>query len=74
MYRLQELSSRYVALKGDATDMVLARWINGYRPAVPFFRLSQGLYLFGRRQVICKISNEKPVFRVGGGFVGGAED
>ena len=70
MYRLQELSSRYVAVKGDAVDICLARWINGYRPAVPFFRLSQGLYLFGRRQVICKISNEKPVFRVGGGFVG----
>jgi len=70
MYRLQELSSRYVPAKADATDMILARWINGYRPAVPFFRLSQGLYLFGRRQVICKISNDKPVFRVGGGFVG----
>lgn len=70
MYRLQELSSRYAPLKGDATDMILGRWINGYRPAVPFFRLSQGLYLFGRRQVICKISNDKPVFRVGGGFIG----
>ncbi|CAE6954163.1 unnamed protein product [Symbiodinium sp. CCMP2592] len=40
------------------------------RPAVPFFRLAQGLYLFGRRQVVCKISNDKPVFRIGGGFVG----
>ncbi|CAE6913379.1 unnamed protein product [Symbiodinium microadriaticum] len=70
MYRLQELSSRYVPVKADATDMVLSRWINGYRPAVPFFRLAQGLYLFGRRQVVCKISNDKPVFRIGGGFVG----
>lgn len=70
MYRLQELSSRYVPVKSDATDLILGRWINGYRPAVPFFRLSQGLYLFGRRQVICKISNDKPVFRVGGGFIG----
>jgi len=50
--------------------VVLARWINGYRPAVPFFRLAQGLYLFGRRQVIAKVSNDKPVFRVGGGFIG----
>lgn len=70
MYRLQELSSRYAPLKGDAIDMILGRWINGYRPAVPFFRLGHGLYLFGRRQVICKISNDKPVFRVGGGFIG----
>eukprot|EP00913_Durusdinium_trenchii_P010830 g10159.t1 len=68
--RRAELSSRYVPVKSDATDLILGRWINGYRPAVPFFRLSQGLYLFGRRQVICKISNDKPVFRVGGGFIG----
>jgi len=70
MYRLQELSSRYVAVKGDPVDQVLAKYVNGYRPAVPFFRLSSGLYLFGRRQVCCKLSNEKPVFRVGGGFLG----
>merc|ERR1712176_1552790 len=70
MYRVQELSSHYVPAKGDQIDIVLAKWVNGYRPAVPFFRLAQGLYLFGRRQVICKISNDKPVFRVGGGFIG----
>eukprot|EP00928_Gymnodinium_smaydae_P056009 TRINITY_DN39458_c0_g1_i1.p1 TRINITY_DN39458_c0_g1~~TRINITY_DN39458_c0_g1_i1.p1 ORF type:complete len:987 (-),score=292.40 TRINITY_DN39458_c0_g1_i1:110-2683(-) len=70
MYRVQELSSKYVPIKNDAIDVSLAKWINGYRPAVPFFRLAQGLYLFGRRQVICKISNDKPVFRVGGGFIG----
>merc|ERR1711881_206634 len=70
MYRVQELSSRYTPCKSDVIDVVLAKWINGYRPAVPFFRLAQGLYLFGRRQVICKISNDKPVFRVGGGFIG----
>merc|ERR1711972_382466 len=70
MYRVQELSSKYSPVKGDNIDTVLSKWINGYRPAVPFFRLTQGLYLFGRRQVACKISNEKPVFRVGGGFIG----
>merc|ERR1719181_2405997 len=70
MYRVQELSSKYTPLRGDPIDMALSKWINGYRPAVPFFRLAQGLYLFGRRQVICKISNDKPVFRVGGGFIG----
>lgn len=70
MYRVQELSSKYAPLRGDPIDTVLSKWINGYKPAVPFFRLAQGLYLFGRRQVICKISNDKPVFRVGGGFIG----
>lgn len=70
MHRVQELSSKYNPCKGDAVDTVLAKWVNGYKPAVPFFRLSQGLYLFGRRQVICKITNDKPVFRVGGSFIG----
>jgi len=70
MYRVQEISSKYAPAKGDSIDLVLSKWVNGYRPAVPFFRLAQGVYLFGRRQVICKISNDKPVFRVGGGFVG----
>lgn len=70
MYRVQELSSKYVPVRSDPVDTALAKWINGYRPAVPFFRLAQGQYLFGRRQVLCKISNDKPVFRVGGGFIG----
>lgn len=70
MYRVQELSSKYTPVKGDKIDEILAKWVNGYRPAVPFFRLGNGQYLFGRRQVLCKISNDKPVFRVGGGFVG----
>lgn len=70
MYRVQELSSKYFPVKGDEIDAVLAKWVNGYRPAVPFFRLSHGHYLFGRRQILCKISNDKPVFRVGGGFIG----
>merc|ERR1712070_1173036 len=69
MYRVQELSSKYMPVKGDAIDQALSKWVNGYRPAVPFFRLTQGLYLFGRRQVVCKITNDKPVFRIGGGFV-----
>lgn len=70
MYRVQELSSKYTPARGDVVDAVLAKWVNGYRPAVPFFRVGAGLYLFGRRQISCKIANDKPVFRVGGGFVG----
>uniref|UniRef100_A0A7S0ZUW8 GAR domain-containing protein n=1 Tax=Noctiluca scintillans TaxID=2966 RepID=A0A7S0ZUW8_NOCSC len=70
MYRLQELSSRYTPTKGDAIDVVVAKWVDGFRPAVPFFRLSQGLYLFGRRVVTCKVAGEKPVIKVGGTFIG----
>jgi len=70
MYRVQELSSKYTATRSDPIDVVVAKWVQGYKPAVPFFRLAQGVYLFGRRQVSCKIANDKPVFRVGGGFIG----
>jgi hypothetical protein len=69
MYRIQELSSKYVPVKNDPVDHALAKWINGYRPAVPFFRLSPGYYLFGRRQVHVRVQGDKPVFRVGGGYV-----
>merc|ERR1719482_2063674 len=48
MYRIQELSSKYVPCKGDPVDHVLAKWINGYRPAVPVFRVGGGYVDFER--------------------------
>ena len=71
MQRIQEITSlKYVPVKGDAVDTTLARYIQGYRPAVPFSRLNSGSYMFGTKQVFVKLVNDKPVFRVGGGFVG----
>lgn len=35
---------------------------------MPFVRLGLGSYLFGTRHVNVKVSNERPIFRVGGGF------
>lgn len=69
MQRIQELTSRYQPVKNDVVDVTLARYIHGYRPAVPFVRLSAGSYIFGSRHVLAKVSNDKPVFRIGGGFV-----
>ena len=69
MDRVQELSSRYTPLKSDPLDVSMAKYIVGYRPAVPFVRLSSGKYLFGTREVFATLKNEKPVFRVGGGFL-----
>ncbi|CAD7931793.1 unnamed protein product [Amoebophrya sp. A120] len=69
MARIQELSSKYIPLKSDATDVVLAKYIHAFRPAVPFSRVSNGCYLFGTKQVQIRLSNEKPVFRIGGGFL-----
>ena len=32
MHRIQELSSRYQPVKSDSVDVVLSRYIHGYRP------------------------------------------
>lgn len=68
--RVQALSSNYTPVKGDPVDEALAKYIHAYQPAIPFIRVGAGLYTFGKKQVACKVSNDKPVFRVGGGFIG----
>ncbi|CAD7960312.1 unnamed protein product [Amoebophrya sp. A120] len=70
MAKVQHLvSTKYTPHPHDIIDQTLAKWIQGFEPAVPFFRVQQGVYLFGKRQVNVQINNEKPVFRVGGGFL-----
>ena len=60
--QVQELvASRYTPVKNDPIDVCLARWINGLMPAVPFFRLGPSVYVFGKRQVSCRVTNDKPV-------------
>lgn len=68
--RIDELSKAYVPAKDDALDNALAELINSYRPPVPFFRLSQGVYLFGSRKALCHEKNGRIVLRSGGGFLG----
>ncbi|CAD7943706.1 unnamed protein product [Amoebophrya sp. A25] len=69
MLRIQELSSKYVPMRSDPTDVILARYIHAFRPAVPFTRLLSGVYHFGTKQVQIRVSNDRPVFRIGGGFL-----
>eukprot|EP00392_Amoebophrya_sp_AT5.2_P003429 g3434.t1 len=60
---------RYIPARGDSIDKALAQLINKVRPPVPFYRLSQGIYLYGSKKVLVKLTKQnKLIFRVGGGY------
>lgn len=63
------IASVYSALKGDAVDEYLAKYINLMQCQVPIKRLGNGYYLFGTRKIFAKIMNGKLVIRVGGGYM-----
>lgn len=70
--RIKELESqlsgsKYVAVKGDMVDELLAKYIQNC--PVPVKRLGGGFYLFGLRKIYAKIMNGKLVIRVGGGYM-----
>ena len=58
----------YSAIKGDLVDEMLARYINQCGVQLPITRLGNGFYMFGTRRIFAKISNNKLIVRVGGGF------
>lgn len=62
-------SNIYCAMKGDAVDEYLAKYINLMQCKVPIKRLGNGYYLFGTRKIFAKIMNGKLVIRVGGGYM-----
>ena len=62
-------SNLYCAMKGDAVDEYLAKYINLMQCKVPIKRLGNGYYLFGTRKIFAKIMNGKLVIRVGGGYM-----
>jgi Growth-Arrest-Specific Protein 2 Domain len=47
---------------------MLARYINQCGVQLPITRLGNGFYMFGTRRIFAKISNNKLIVRVGGGF------
>ncbi|CAD7943930.1 unnamed protein product [Amoebophrya sp. A25] len=60
---------RYTPCKGDAVDRALAQMVNAAKPPVPFYRLSAGIYLYGSRKVLVKLTKQnRLIFRVGGGY------
>jgi len=65
----EHISKIYSAIKGDAVDEYLAKYINLMQCPVPIQRLGNGYYLFGTRKIFAKIMNGKLVIRVGGGYM-----
>lgn len=71
-----ELKARiavYIPVKGDATDMKLAEYINNYpdrqKLKIMFMRESEGVYEFGSKRVAVKVEKGKINVRVGGGYL-----
>lgn len=63
----------YKAVKGDAIDELFAFHMNKAQLNLPVKRITAGKYMFGTRQILCKIINGKLVIRVGGGYMGADE-
>jgi hypothetical protein len=60
---------RYIPIKGDRVDELMAAYMNNFDLDVPIQRLGDGNYMFGSRKIYAKIMNDKLVIRVGGGFM-----
>merc|ERR1719469_843868 len=63
----------YQPVKGDPVDRKLAEYLNAYpdktKLKVMFYRQSPGVYEFGQTKINLKVSGERLVVRVGGGFL-----
>lgn len=60
---------KYIPIKGDKVDELMAVYMNNFDLDVPIQRLGDGNYMFGSRKIFAKIMNDKLVIRVGGGFM-----
>lgn len=60
----------YKAVKGDEIDEKFAEALARANLNLPVKRLAQGKYMFGSRQILAKVINNKLVIRVGGGYMG----
>lgn len=59
----------YLAVKGDAVDEMMAKYVNECKYYVPVERLAEGHYMMGTKKVYAKIMNGKLIIRVGGGYM-----
>ena len=67
--RKPTIREKYVPVKGDRVDELMAQYVNNFELDVPVQRLGDGNYMFGSRKIYAKIMNDKLVVRVGGGFM-----
>lgn len=63
------VAKKYKMVKGDAIDEMMAMYIDQFNLDVPFYRISEGVYMFGTKRITAKIMNGKLVVRVGGGYM-----
>lgn len=63
----------YKAVKGDKIDELWCECLNRANIDLECKRISAGKYLFGTRNIICKIVNGKLLVRVGGGYMSADE-
>lgn len=63
----------YKAVKGDKVDELWCWHLNKAQIDLEVKRLSAGKYLFGTKNIMCKIINGKLVVRVGGGYMSADE-
>ena len=59
----------YQFVPGDKIDKLFGDTVIKLYCPVQILRIKPGVYLFGTKQIICKIVNEKLLIRVGGGFM-----
>jgi len=67
--RLNVITTKYIPVKNDPIDALLAERVREHPPPVPFCRREQGTYLFGTKTCVATIQNDAIVFRVGGGYL-----
>jgi len=60
---------RYVAVKGDPIDEMMAVNINMQKYYMSIERISEGIYVWNSKKFFAKIMNNKLIIRVGGGFM-----
>lgn len=63
----------YKAVKGDKIDEMWCDILNKANLDLDVRRISAGKYMFGSRNIICKIVNGKLLVRVGGGYMSAEE-
>jgi hypothetical protein len=67
--RMNQPRKKYLPVKGDAIDEMMAQHINSCNYYVPVERLQEGHYMWGPKKIFAKIMNGKLIIRVGGGFM-----
>lgn len=63
----------YKAVKGDLIDEMWCEILNKANLDLDVVRTAPGKYLFGTKNIVCKIVNGKLLVRVGGGFMSAEE-